>query len=280
MKILHFAFFAAFAALLYTGCVSIMEKAGQALDGSAFAEKKIAVYRGEDTEVKIEVTVVQNKAGEKSLIITLNNFKMMKLRGTYPNENGMFFLTSLEYLGGNVHGWNEYTLDLSGVGELLLAETASLSIGREIEPVQISDGRIHRYDTRIVGSDALTSLRNRRERIVSTVEWLQKTEGAPTGLTVKNFEKYWKPLMFPEMVSKRKRPNGWLQEGDVFISAEEIKWNVSYTERVFPEELRQIRNSGTMLRDWEEALLWIYLEYEWENIKETLSRRIKLKQIK
>jgi hypothetical protein len=205
---------------------------------------------------------------------------MMKLRGTSPNENGEFFLTSLEYLGGNVHGWNEYTMDMSGEGELLLAETAVLFIDREIEPVQISAGRIHRYDTRIVGGDALASLRNRRERIVSTVEWMASMEDAPGGQSIGNFEKYWKPLLFPEMVSKKTRPDGWSQEGDLFLSAEDISWNVSYTERVCPEELRQIRNSGTLLRDWEEALSWIYLEYEWENIKEMLSRRITLQQKK
>jgi len=276
MKRLYFSFLAACAALLCVGCVSVMEKAGQALDGSAFTEKRIALYQGYGTEVNL----VQNKAGEKSVIITLNKFPMMKLRGTSPNENGEFFLTSLEYLGGNTHGWNEYTMDMSGEGELFLAETATFFIDREIEPVQISAGRIHRYDTRIVGSDALTSLRNRRERIVSTVEWMASMEGAPSGQSIDNFEKYWKPLLFPEMVSKKTRPDGWSHEGDLFQSAEDISWNVSYTERVFPEELRQVRNSGTLLRDWEEALSWIYLEYEWENIKEMLSRRINLQQKK
>jgi len=275
MKKLYFSFLAA-AVILCAGCVSLMEKAGQVVDGSAFAEKRIALYQGGGAEI----TVVKNKAGEQSVIITLAKYPMMKLRGTFPNENGEFFLTSLEYLAGNVHGWNEYTLDLSGEGTLFFAETATLYIDREIEPVQISAGKIHRFDTRIVGSDALTSLRNRRERILSTVEWMASTEGDPSYLTIKNFEKYWKPLLFPEMVSKRTRPNNWSQEGDLFQRAEDIRWNVSYTERVFPEELHQIRNSGTLLRDWEEALSWIYMEYEWENIKETLSQRIILQQKK
>jgi hypothetical protein len=278
MKERRFKFLAVCAALMCAGCVSWMEKAGQVIDGSAFAEKRIAVYYGDGTEVAL----VENKAGEQSVIITLTGFPMMKLRGTSPNENGEFFLTSLEYLGGSVHGWNEYTLDLLGTGSLVLEESAyyssALQITEEIEPVQISAGRIHRYDTRIVGNSALTSLRNRRERIVSTVEWMASIEGAPYGLTVKNFEKYWKPLLFPEMVSKRTRPEGWSLEGDMFVRAEDIRWNTSYTQRIFPEELRQVRDSGTLFRDWEEALSWIYLEYEWENIKEMLSHKIILQQ--
>jgi len=269
--------------VLCADCVSVVEKTGQMLDGSAFAEKKIAHYRAEKkagADVDMEITVVQNKAGEQSVIIALGDFPMMKIRGTSPNDNGEFFLTSLEYLGGNVHGWNEYTLDLSGEGELFLGGNAVFSISEEIEPVQISAGRIHRYDTRITGGEALTSLRNRRERIAATTEWMASVDGAPGKLTIKDFEKYWKPLLFPEMVSKKNKPADWLQEGDRFANAEDIRWNTSYTERVFPEDLGPVRNSGTLLRDWEEALSWIYLEYEWENIKEIFSRQIILQQKK
>jgi len=263
------------ALVLCAGCVSVVEKAGRMLDGSAFAEKKVASYRAEKKagdEDDIELAVVQNKAGEQSLIIALGDFPMMKMRGTSPNDNGEFFLTSLEYLGGNTHGWNEFTLDLSGEGELFLGESAVLSINEEIEPVQISAGRIHRYDTRITGSEALTSLRNRRERIAAVTEWMGSVNGAPSKQTINGFEKHWKPLMFPEMVSKKEKPGGWLQDGDRFATADDISWNTGYTERVFPEELRPVRNSGTLLRDWEEAASWIYLAYEWNAIIQIMTR--------
>jgi hypothetical protein len=35
---------------------------------------------------------------------------------------------------------------------------------------------------------------------------------------------------------------------------------------VFPEALWEYRNSAAMLRDWEEALPWIYMEYSWDYI--------------
>jgi hypothetical protein len=38
---------------------------------------------------------------------------------------------------------------------------------------------------------------------------------------------------------------------------------------VFPEALRPLRDSGAMLRDWEEASAWIYLEYSWESLLES-----------
>jgi hypothetical protein len=109
---------------------------------------------------------------------------------------------------------------------------------------------------------------------------MSSLEYAPYRQTIDDFEKYWKPLLFPEIVSKKKKPSGWLQEGDQFIRAEDIKWNTSYTERIFPEVLRPVRDSGTLLSDWEEALHWIYLEYEWERIAGILSREIVLQKIK
>ena len=256
--------------VLCSGCVSVMDRAGRALDGSAFAERRLARYRAAD----MELTIVQNRNRERSIIISMNAFPMIKLRGSMPNDNGVFFLTSLDYLAGNVHGWNEYSLQLIGEGRLVLGETASLEIN-DIEPLQITQGRIQRYDTRITGDNAITALRNRYERISVLTQWMLSQDG-PKNQSIKDFEKHWKPVLFPEKVSGRHRPDNWRQDEDQFQRAEDIRWNTSYTERLFPEELHPVRNSGTLLRDWEEALSQIYMQYEWDSIKEKLSRQINL----
>jgi len=263
--------------VLLSGCVSLMEKTGQVIDGSAFAQKTTALYRSSDNG--IEVSVVKNKSGESSLIITAAKFPMMKIRASMPDEDGSFFPLSLEYLAGNLHGWNEYTLELLGDGSLDLGKNSGrLSIG-EIETVQITAGRIHRYDTRITGAEALTALLNRRERITALVEWMASLD-IPAGSGISEFERNWKPVLFPETVSGSRRPEGWLREGDLFTKAEDIRWNAGYTQRVFPEELWPVRDSATLFRDWEEALSWIYLEYEWETITGLLSRDIILQRIR
>ena len=250
-----------------------MEKAGRTLDGSAFKFKTVSVYKttGENSlQTEIKISVVENKSKEKSIIITIEEFPMIKLFGSFPDEKGEFFLTTLEFLAGSAHGWNEYTLELIGTGNLKLEDTAILTI-KEIETVQIIKGRIHRYDTRLTGNEALSALRNRRERILSLTEWMTSLNLAKRQ-AIDKFEEYWQPILLPETVSRRKRPDRWIQDADIFKSAENIRWNTGYTERKFPEELRLIRNSGTLLRDWEEAASWIYLEYEWENIVELLSK--------
>jgi hypothetical protein len=269
MRFLTF-FFLLFSFLSFPGCVSLVEKAGQALDGSAFTEKKLAVYTATD----MELWKMRNKAGEDSFIIRLVNYPTIKIRCSGLNEPGELNLVSLDYLGGSPHGWNEFRLDIAGEGRLVLDETnAAISVQHEIEAVQLSFARIKRYDTRLSGDEALTGLRNRHERIKTVAVWMNSRENAPPkGTDIKTFEKYWKPILFPETVSKKKRPAEWQQVNDRWNRAENINWNKTYTERLFPEELREIRDSGTMLRDWEEALDWIYNEYEWSRIREILAR--------
>jgi hypothetical protein len=281
--------------LFMWGCVSLMEKSGQALDGSAFAEKTVAVYRtAKNAATAMEIREVENKAGERSVIIMPGNYPSIKFCGSVPDENGEFQLTSLDYLGGNTSGWNEYRLDISGSGTMTPSVTSlSFSINPDIETLQISSGKIRRFDTRIIGNEALASLGNRRERIIAVAEWMKGYEGSdgaedgtPAGSVTPGeadrdaFEKYWKPILFPELVSRSKRPADWQREGDQWNRAEDIRWNTSYTERVFPELLRQIRNTGTMLRDWEEALEWLFVEYEWDRITETLSHETVLGRVK
>ena len=273
----HLKFYCAFLGvipLLYGGCVSLVDKTGQALDGSAFAEKQVAVYRPSEKNGGItEVRKMRNKTGEFSVIITLEQFPAMKIRGSAPDDQGEFQLIALDYLGGNVHGWNEYRLDLAGSGHLTLGETtAKLSVSDEIETVGISSGRIRRYDTRLTGTEALSNLRNRHERILVITEWMNSREDLPAFDDCDAFEDYWKPILFPETVSKKKRPADWQQKDDQWARAEDIRWNTSYTQRVFPEILWPIRNSGTMLRDWEEAVEWLYIEYEWSHIRALLAQ--------
>jgi hypothetical protein len=271
--------------LLFGGCISVMEKAGRAIDGSASSEKKVSVYRAykkKGAAEDITVTVIKNKTSEQSVLITMEKYPMMRLLGSMPDENGVFFLNSLEYLSGSVHGWNEYSMEILGSGFLSFGETCVMEISGDIEQIQISSGRIQRYDTRLTGTAALTSLRNRNERITAATAWMAALDTPEKQKIndIKSFETFWKPVLFPELVSKKKRPDGWLNEGDIFVKAEDIRWNTGYTGRIFLEDLNPVRNSGTLLRDWEETLSWIYLSYEWENIKDILSQKIVLQSVK
>jgi hypothetical protein len=268
--------------VLWSGCVSIVEKGGRVLDGSAFAEKTLGRYAARrDEGANIEVRELINTQGERSLAILPEDFPALRFRGSAPGEGGAFYLTGLEYLGGNVSGWNEFTLDLSGAGTFVTSgETAVLSFPAPPEPVQISSGKIRRGETRLAGSEALTSLRNRYERILALTAWMRTREGAPAYDTPAAFDAYWRPILLPETVAKKKRPPEWKGENPRWVRAEDFKWNAAYTESLLPGDLWSLRDSGALLRDWEEAFEWICFEYAWERIGGSLSGEIMMNRIK
>jgi len=261
------------------GC-AVMESAGRFLDGSIFEEKRKALYKSLEKDGSVadmELSITENKNNETYFTISISKYPMFKLRALKSSEEGAFNFTSLEYLAGSTHGWNEFSLELIGEGNFD-SENGVLQI-LEIELVQITKGRIQRYDTRLTSANALTALRNRRERINAITSWMTSRE-APSLNTAKEFTNYWEPLFFPEIVPKKKRPQNWLEQDDIRQKEDDINWNLSYTERVFSEELWTVRNTGTLLRDWEEAFSWIYMEYNWEYIVELLINEIKFNKIK
>ena len=109
---------------------------------------------------------------------------------------------------------------------------------------------------------------------------MREQEDVPRFRNIKEFDDYWQPLILPEVVSSRRRPAAWTAEGAVWVRAEDISWNSSYTEMIFPEELLRVRDSGTLLRDWEETLDWIYFIYSWDDIFGFLAADIDLEGVR
>jgi hypothetical protein len=216
----------------------------------------------------------------------------LRLKGSLPDGDGNFYLTSLDFLSPNINGWNEFTLELSGGGSFADTGAASggavLQLKGPVETLDISEGKIRRGAARLTGAQAFTVLHDRQERIMVLAQWMKRTlvreqPGLPVFADQGAFETYWKPRLFPEIVKAKDRPSTWTAERRVrgsWLLGEDVAWNRAYTEAVFPEELWPVRNSGTLLRDWEEAAGWIYLEFEWEHILELLSGKIELIKIK
>ncbi|MDR1566563.1 MAG: hypothetical protein LBS48_04670 [Treponema sp.] len=275
--------FAVFPALMFASCSTLMDKSGRVLDGSALEKKEISLYRSEGTgKDRAEVRVFRLGDGEEMLAVTSGAYPGLELQGTLPSPDGAFDLTGLEFLSSHVQGWNEFTLGLLGSACFSAkGGTGELSLERPAERVQIVKGDIRLKSRRIGGDQALQALGNRRERILALTEWMHSRPPGEGRLfrDQKEFESYWKPRLFPELVSKKKRPPEWNNDAARQVRADSVKWNRDYTELVFPEELWELRNSGAMLRDWEEALAWIYLEYSWDSVFASLNR-ITLMKIK
>jgi hypothetical protein len=254
--------------------VSVVEKAGMALDGSLFTEKTIAQYEG---LINRSVTVRETRAkdGATYFLISLDVYPFVTLRTTTPDERGAVKPVAFQFLAGSYDGWNEFTLDLTGHGAY---EQSVLSI-RELMPVAISAGKLLHNGRRLSGEDALSSLRNREARIEAIVEWMRGITAPKRFASLEAFEAYWKPLLVPEVVGAKERPVIW-ERGAETKRGEGVEWNSKYTASMFPQDLWELRDSGALLRDWEEASAWIYFVYDQEYIIEQFSKSYILRKVK
>ena len=279
--------------LLLIGCTSVVQKGGEIVEGSAFSKTRLAHYssagksfsrRSGEAKVELRELILDN--GEWATEISSSQWPGLTLCGGMPAGNGSIELTGARILSSHVNGWNEFTLDLLGQANFYNPRKSGgeLSIKGDVERVQISSGKIRLKSSRLTGDAALTALRNRRERILALTEWMHECEAGlseqaalldQVRIDQDEFEKYWKPRLFPELVSellsRAKRPPEYYAAQKSAPNIEwgrkdSIKWNLTYTESVFPGDLREYRNSGAMLRDWEEALPWIFMEYSWDYI--------------
>ena len=272
--------------LLLSGCTSVLQKGGEILEGSASGKMELALYRSGGTRngAKTELREIRDKDGSIGLEFSSSEWPGLTLRGDRPGGSGKFELTGARILSSHVHGWNEFTLDIHGkaIFDDPKKSGGVLYIEGDLERIQISSGSIRLKSSRLTGAAALSPLRNRRERILALIEWMgqyeqtslidQSVQTTKLYVNRKEFENFWKPVLFPELVLPKKRPPEYSAKNAQWEKADSIKWNTGYTEHLFPEglpgaaELREYRNKGALLRDWEEALAWIYMEYSWDYI--------------
>jgi hypothetical protein len=261
-------------ALLCMACVGLVEQGARAVDGSLFAEKTLAVYQN----TGIELRLTRARDNTEYLLMNLDAFPFITLRAI-PDESGRFQLVAFQFLSSNFDGWNEFTLDLAGSGVLSIVESeARLRIDALI-PVEISAGEILHNGARLSGETALSNLRNRAERISALAVWMHGIT-APVFRTQAAFEAYWKPLILPELTPAAERPVIWTRQNVVWKHAEDVAWNTTYTATMFPEALWTLRDSGAILRDWEEAATWIYFVYQETYIAEEFSKDYRLSRTK
>jgi hypothetical protein len=248
----------------------VIQKGGEFLEGNGFGEKPLAVYRTPAKDTILEIREISSKNGDETLEISSTAWPGLTLRGLMPDSNGNFEFTEARILSSHVNGWNEFNLNLLGSGTFLTSDKAVLRIPEKIERVQITEGKIRLKGNRFTGTAALTSLRNRRERILALTEWMAEWQHNNHTTSVfknqKEFENYWKKHLFPELTRENDLPPEYNAENTAWRQADSVNWNLSYTEYLFPEELWELRNSGAILRDWEEALHWIFIEYSWNMI--------------
>ncbi|MCL2092766.1 MAG: hypothetical protein FWH12_01105 [Treponema sp.] len=260
------------AALVLSGCSTLVERGGRFLEGPG----DLVLERYRSSSGDLELTRIRGSDGVWGLEIRSRAWPALSLRGTNLDGGGNFSFTQAIILSSHLEGWNEVVLDLQGQGrlqgdgdlDLTLSRGGLLLIPRAPQRLDLREGRMRLGDARQSGEGALRILSQRRERILALTAWMDD-HAQREGLffyTQEEWASYFRGLLFPELLRRRERPKPFTAPGARWRRAGGIRWNESYTEFLLPPELHESRNSSTLLRDWEEALDWIYLEYAWDMI--------------
>jgi hypothetical protein len=269
--------------LLAASCRNVsglVNGAGRVLDGSAFAEKTIKTYKSTDKSIMFQLFFT--KDGEQQSVFVLNELPFLRFYGTALEETGLFSITRMHFLFSGIGGWLEGDIGASGSGVVVeiddpsAGQSAEFSLQCPVNLLKITRGGIKRHSDRLYGNRALTELRNREDRILRVTEWMKERDPPAQLATQRDFEDYWRPVLLPETVNKKLRPSRYVeicaaQNGDdAYAYGEDIKWNTAYTRELFPAHLCPLRDSGSLLRDWEEAASWFYVVYYWDVIAKDL----------
>lgn len=184
----------------------------------------------------------------------------------------VIYITQLSFFDNWPNGWTSGSYEASGKITLIQKNDFWFcSIDDELEIWDIVSGQIRYYDTYYRGDQGLRKVRNRVDRLKEVSRYLVEEQKFP-GLfghfkkeTTRSpgFTSAVTPFLFPERYGFKKLET--LKElAPKFIDSTDpdiqefsmgagLRWRVDYSTAVFPENLRELRNSGTLWRDFEEA---------------------------
>ena len=202
------------------------------------------------------------------------------LKGDYTEkENGDIecLVKSLYFFTNWSNGWTE--CELEAFGQLLFKKDENNKfkcvVIEEIELLDIKTGSIKFFDDYYFEDKAKRNIRNKLDRINSINNFLKEKENIPYFKSLKKGDKSDKneksyisltySLFFPELTlnspySKNSEYRVRSIEEDTTLE-ETILWNKLYTKAIFPENLQPIRDSGSLLRDYEESVELFFMDY-------------------
>lgn len=188
------------------------------------------------------------------------------------DENTIELYIEHIYMFGNwSHGWTEAEYEASG--KILLKKEDvywTLELLDTLEFWDIKEGAVRYYDVIYDKDNGLYKVKNKIDRITETVKFL-KTLGLDDYYgnfyfytpSAKPFKRAIKKVLFPELtgylpelIKKDKLSPCYDITSDFdpkFVMGDELLWSSEFTERFFPENLKELRNSGTLYRDFEES---------------------------
>lgn len=225
-------------------------------------------------QVKILVKDIIEKDKRFQVEIQSSLIPAMSLSGEIEkfSEKWIIYITGLTFFDNWPNGWISGTYEASGVITVVKrGKQWVCRIDDELEIWDIIEGQIRYYETYYRDFHGLRKVRNRVERLMEISRFLvedRKFPGLFGDLKKETFRgpgftTVITPYLFPERYGFNKlKLEGKLYSGysgfsetgiPSFKVGAGLRWRVDYSSSVFPEYLQELRNSGTLWRDFEEG---------------------------
>lgn len=186
-----------------------------------------------------------------------------------------FEVVSLYWFNNWAEGWSEVRFAASGSLDISGDEiNPQAFIATPIDLIAIEDVKIRYRDTIIEHDTALRQFQGRSDRIQAAVDVLRENGSLfwanEAAITYPRYElrgpqrnegfvAVVQRFFFPELFGFVE-PYGPSNKEDL-VRSDEYYWDTAYTKNVFPEHFHEVRNSGTIYRDWVESKHYFYFLY-------------------
>lgn len=210
---------------------------------------------------KITITYTEGENGQTEGEIQSLYLPGVIINGIIVDESGQqfFYITGTRLFSEWDNGWTEGFYDASGKYAINKDDTYKLTVIDPYELWDINSGEIRFNDVYFRNDNGMWKVKNRIDRLKELCRALQEDMGQPKYMNPDSQEIY--PLLFPEVYNfKKLEQSGKLNKSFLdsnsepqIIRAFEVNWRSDYTKAVFPKQMWDLRNSGTLYRDTLEA---------------------------
>ncbi|MBP7553283.1 MAG: hypothetical protein KA885_07635 [Spirochaetes bacterium] len=161
-----------------------------------------------------------------------------------------FYISKIDFTTSWPNGWTFGEYEASGIIKFNKAEKGYIS--EVLEPVEfweLKNGEIRYFDDYYIKEEGLKKVKDRMDRIEAIVNYLKSVED----------------VKLPDIFG-----NVWFSTRYSVEFKPLVKKILFDKERKFPDELEKLRETETLLRDWEESCELIYMKYNFDYFFENI----------
>lgn len=238
-------------------------------------------YKSQDTlQNKEVITLVLGENGDIKLNSPL--IPGITINGTLEidGKSTFIYIMGARLFSNWNHGWTEGFYEASGKYLLIKSTVQNEYIIRQVDPVElwgIVSGEIRYFDKYYRLDDGTWKVKNRVDRLKEYSRVLKEEFGTKSSYD-NSFKKNVYPRLFPELFSLDSIEKKDLKLNTV--KGSNINWSIDYTETNFPNQLWELRNSGTIYRDVQEAPNLFYSIYNLDEFIKNILKDHKITKVK